>query len=267
MTCPVSIPAPAASDLARPVVSIITATFNAAPALRATIQSVAAENTGTLEHIVIDGGSDDGTRELLKTAPDHVRWISEPDGGIADAMNKAVALSRGTWILCLHAGDTLAGEGALSSAIARCTGDVDVLACAITFGKDGQGRRLFVSNPETRLRFKTILHQGALCRRDLFERIGGFDTSFAIAMDYEFFLRALAAGARIVPCEVTLSCMDDEGVGSWRDFASRQQRFSEERRAQRMHATRSADRLIYALYWPLYLLYHRARRLIRGGEG
>lgn len=241
----------------RPAVSIVTASFNALADLRATVENVAGQSWPDLEHVVIDGGSTDGTVAFLESTGDRLRWISESDDGIADAMNKGVAMARGTWIVVLQAGDTFVDAQSLEKARAQLSDDLDVLCCGIHFGESDVA--VFHRNPARRLDFKPIAHQGVLCRRSIFERVGGFDKSYRVTMDYEFFLRARAAGARFALAPLVLARMDDGGISSQRDWPALSRRFAEERRAQFARCSSPWMRAVYTLYWPPYLAYRRLR--------
>lgn len=101
----------------RPLISIITVTRNAARDLPGCLDSVAAQTDVPYEHWVVDGGSTDGTLELLASRNDpRIRWISEPDRGIYDAMNKAVRLARGQWIYFLGSDDRMRADALRSMA-------------------------------------------------------------------------------------------------------------------------------------------------------
>ena len=245
---------------AAPAVSVVTAAWNALEGLKATAASVAEQSCQDVEHIIVDGGSTDGTREWLEELGGRVRWISEPDDGIADALNKAMAMARGEYVLVLHAEDTLLDRNSLARALPHLSGGEDIVSFDVMFETAAGERRLVSRGLSSALAFKTTIpHQGAFCRRDLFERLGPFDTSFRIAMDYEFFLRARRAKAteRLVP-EV-LSRMPDTGVSSRLDWPSLRHRFAEFRRAQAKHFASPGMRAVYAAYWPLYLTYRRMR--------
>src|SRR4051812_18150538 len=95
---------PVVTDRPLPRISIITPAYQAAGTLPATLESVRAQGYPGLEHIVVDGDSTDGSVELLRAA-EGVRWISEPDRGLADAMNKGVAMATGDIIGELNADD------------------------------------------------------------------------------------------------------------------------------------------------------------------
>ena len=241
-------------------ISIITATLNALAGLKNTVGSVASQTYRNVEHVVIDGGSEDGTTQWL-TKQAGVRWISEPDSGIADALNKALDLATGEWILVLHAEDTLIDKFALSKAAPRLHQTAsDVVCFGIVFASDSGDRVLKPSGMSRRANFKTpILHQGAFCRRSLFVRLGQFDTRFKIALDYEFFLRAYRARVSADVVDDVVARMPDTGVSSRSDWKSLRSRFSEERKAQLTHVEKRAHRVLYAAYWPLYLAYRKAR--------
>src|SRR5688572_22673033 len=103
---------PAAVNSA-PLVSVVTVTFNAARTLQATIDSVVKQDYPRLEHIVVDGGSTDGTVDIIRAnALRLASWSSEPDGGIYDAMNKGAAKATGDWVIFLNADDAFYDAGA-----------------------------------------------------------------------------------------------------------------------------------------------------------
>ena len=101
------------------MISIVTVTYNSEATLLDTLGSVRNQTFRDLEHIVVDGGSTDKTLELLKAAGDSVRWISEPDKGIYDAMNKGIRLARGHWIHLLNSDDYYASNEVLAQVVPR----------------------------------------------------------------------------------------------------------------------------------------------------
>lgn len=247
-----------------PLVTVVTATYGALDGLKRTVDSVRQQDFKSVEHVIIDGGSIDGTVDYLESLGDAVTlWISEPDTGIADAMNKGIAQARGRFVLVLHAEDTFVDRGALGRATEHLSDPSDdIISFDVLFMRDGTGRAYRSRAFCWKTYFKTTIpHQGAFCRRDLFDRIGMFDTSFRIGMDYEFLLRALRRGAtcRLVP--ETVSCMPATGTSSRLDWPSLRQRFTEESRAQDRHCPNRLMRTVYAAYWPLYLTYRRAKFL------
>ena len=247
---------------AAPSVSILTASFNALAGLRETVESVASQTASDHEHIVIDGGSTDGSREWLAELDGTVRWISEPDEGIADALNKGLAHARGEWILVLQAEDTFVSPGTLEQAMRRLDTESDIVSHDVLVVTDSGSRRFASRGFSYRINFKTTIpHQGAFCRRQLFDRIGGFDNGLRVALDYDFFLRAYRAGARADVVHRYLSKMPNTGISTRLDWSSLRARFAEEHEIHRRLCSGSGLRISYSLYWPLYLTYRRIRYL------
>ena len=194
-----------------PDVSVVTVVCNGVAHVGETIESVLAQTGIDLEYWVIDGGSTDGTVEVVgKYAARLAGWTSEPDRGIADAFNKGLARVRGKYVMFLNADDALAKPDALEQLVAFARqhewpdvvyGDCDVYApdtgdflYRVTINFD---RARFI-------RLETIPHPSMLMRRRYFERFGKFDTSFKVAMDYELFLRGVPeTGALRAPILVT----------------------------------------------------------------
>ena len=179
---------------AHPQISILTATRNAASVLPRALDSVREQSHPALEHVVIDGASTDGTPALLAARRDErLRWISEPDLGIADAFNKAVALAQGEALLFLGADDRLADPAVMADVAAALRalprpwllyGD-----CRYVYpgGEERMVRRSFTV--EKFHRHNCLPHQALLVDRRLFAEYGSFDTSYRIAMDYEHLSR------------------------------------------------------------------------------
>jgi len=188
-----------------PTVSIITPSFNHGPYIEATIRSVLEQDYPRLQYMVVDGGSTDQTLQILKkyessqAADERFRWISGPDHGQADAINKGFSLNPGEILGWLNSDDTYA-PGAIS-AVARffaehpeadlVYGDADfidasgslIARCAHVEPFDR--RRL--------LHYSDFLAQPAVFfRRKLFEAVGGLDTSLNWTMDYDLWLKAAA---------------------------------------------------------------------------
>ena len=244
-----------------PLISVITAVLDRAEHLPDCLDSVAMQRGVSVEHIVIDGGSRDGSVEILQRWSDRLAfWSSEPDSGIADAMNKGVMHARGRWLLFLHADDRLLSEDSLlrvCEVLAATT--ADVAGFPIDFGSAGRVQRLAPRGANVWLRLKTgFMHQATFMRRSLFDAIGLYDVSFKIAMDYEFFLRAWRAGVPMATFDAPVPThMRDTGISSQRDWLSLQKRFSEERAVQSKHASSAFARVLYRVWWWLYLPYRR----------
>lgn len=124
-----------------PKISVVTVCYNAAGTIEETILSVLNQTYDNIEYIIIDGGSTDGTVDIIKKYADHLAyWISEPDKGIYDAMNKGIAVATGDYINFMNAGDTFA----LDSTIANTFADADIVRADVIYGnaieKDSEGK-------------------------------------------------------------------------------------------------------------------------------
>jgi glycosyltransferase involved in cell wall biosynthesis len=180
----------------RPSFSILTPVLNGARYVRDCIQSVAAQGYPDLEHIVADGGSRDGTLELLGAFP--VRVLAGPDAGLYDGINRALDASRGDIIGILNADDEYPAE--VLSAVAEGFSDSALMAVfggALMFGElDAEGRPIV--NEERDPWFMATLGSPIInawfFRRAVFARLGNFSTRYAVAGDREFLLRFALSG-------------------------------------------------------------------------
>jgi glycosyltransferase involved in cell wall biosynthesis len=184
-----------------PLFSIITVCLNAGPSLRATNDSVREQISGNFEHIVKDGGSkDDSVKELEMISRTGVATvISRQDSGIYDAMNQALEVTRGKYVLFLNAGDTFYAPDVLLTLAPFCVGADGPSLVYTDHVTNGKKKR--VRSPPTLSRFflyRTMLcHQVCFIRRKCFDELGGFDTALNIEGDFDFLVRLmLRPGAR-----------------------------------------------------------------------
>lgn len=176
-------------------VSVIIGVLNGAAYLENAIQSVRHQSYRDVELIVIEGGSSDGTVEILRRHSDFIDyWISEADGGLYEAWNKGVKLAKGDWIAFLGADDCYEPD-----AIAKyvdfilSTGkEFDYVSSRVRFRYPDNSLRIYGSawNWKIFRKYMNVTHFGSLHHRRLFQRFGEFDVSYRIAGDYEFLLRA-----------------------------------------------------------------------------
>ena len=182
-----------AGDPRAPLISVVTIVKNDRAGLLATLEGVRAQGFTDFEHVVIDGGSTDGSVDLIHAHAAHLaRWVSEPDGGISDAFNKGLAMARGTWINFLNAGDAFLDGGVLGRVAARL-GPAQAAAIVTGYSVTAGVRSppYPVGNDERLPRRAWISHQASFIHRRVFDACGGFDTRFRVRMDYELWLRAL----------------------------------------------------------------------------
>ena len=190
-------------------ISIITITLNAKRCLEQTIASVVNQTYSNREYIIVDGGSTDGTLDIIKKYESEIdNWISEPDNGIADAMNKGIDLATGDYILFLHSDDYLINSSVLDRASEYLGDRFDIFFFQVLHDINGQNQVSSNRSLGWLTNFKMgSCHQGQLCSRKLFQRIGKFDTSFKIDMDYDLILRAYRAGASCNSVNMPLAVM------------------------------------------------------------
>lgn len=123
----------------KPLISVVTVVFNAAAYLEQTIGSVINQTYDNIEYIIIDGASTDGSQEIIKKYESCIfYWLSEPDRGIVDAMNKGVQLSVGDYVLLLHADDYLLASDVIASAVQYLEGRPLIVAYSLYYEHDGQ---------------------------------------------------------------------------------------------------------------------------------
>ena len=181
----------------KPLISTITPSLNQGPFIRHTIESVLTQGGDDWEHVVVDGGSTDETITILEEYP-HLRWVSEPDQGQSDALNKAMKMCLGDVIFWINSDDMVAPE-AFERARRFFDDHPDAqIVCGNAVTLDEEGNETRRTGPRVRahkLRYPwdgdTSIHQPSIVfRRAVYETVGPFDTSLRYAMDYDFFLRA-----------------------------------------------------------------------------
>lgn len=175
--------------------------LNAEPYIERTLDSVLHQSYECLEHVVIDGGSRDGTLDILHRHSARIKWISEPDGGIYDAFNKGLHLASGDYIAFLNAGDWIEPRH-IEIAVAVLE---DSPASAFVYGDViyyDRDKPVFSSKGSNDY-YKTFLHNmgrlnhpSMVVRRSLFEAIGPFETSFRVAGDFNWLQRVHRSGYR-----------------------------------------------------------------------
>ncbi len=187
-------------DGAAPLVTIVTATMNAAAALPHTIRSFREQIGPRFEWLVVDGGSTDGTVDLLRASEELASWISEPDEGIYDAWNKACRHARGEWILFLGAGDELAANNVLERMAPHLSGAhprFDVVYGRVQNISE-QGRQVLeeVGEPWEGMRRRWEIgrpalppHSGVFHHRSVLFGEQPFDTRFRLAGDAHLLLQ------------------------------------------------------------------------------
>jgi glycosyltransferase involved in cell wall biosynthesis len=206
------------------ILTIITINRNNAAGLEKTMQSVLAQTCTDFEYVVVDGASTDGSAELIRNLAEHfgdrIKWISEHDKGIYNAMNKGIKMSAGTYVEFLNSGDCLA-----SSDVVRKMYDVlDKFGQpSILYGNmlkdmpNGTVMRdqCFAGQDVSFLRFYsgTLNHSPAYIRKDLFDKYGLYDETLKIVSDWKWYLQAIILGEeKLVYADIDVTLFDMNGI-------------------------------------------------------
>lgn len=188
-------------------ISVITAAWNSGKTIEDTLRSVLNQTYGNVEHIIVDGNSDDHTMDIVKKYADHYRqrgfslkWISETDDGIYDAMNKGISVASGDVVGLLNSDDFFTTTSVLekvASEFADVENPVDAVYGDIHYvnpDRLDKTVRYYCSKKFKRewMRMGFMpAHPSFYCRRDIYKKYGLFDTTFKIAADFEQLLRLL----------------------------------------------------------------------------
>jgi len=182
-----------------PRISIITPSFNQARYIEETIKSVERQNYGNIEHIVMDGGSTDGTVEILRKYP-HLIWFAESDHGQADALNKGLNKATGDIIGWINSDDFY--ERDIFPSVARCFDDPSVLwvvgNLTYVFEESGDaipGRSPVVTSEALIKNPDIVRQQPAFFRKALLETVGAWNPEFHMIMDYDLWIRLAKVSA------------------------------------------------------------------------
>lgn len=198
----------------RPLISVVTVVFNGAAHIARTLDSILSQDHPRTEVVVVDGGSSDGTQAIVAEYADAVDvFVSAPDRGIYDAMNKGVALASGEFLLFMNCGDAFAGSGALSAAARELIDATEQVLFAGWDRDEGAGRRVRRSPSLQKGLFN---HQSVLYSRSLHRRFGDYVSvrGFTTA-DYLFFMTLVDSGSVLCRCtDITLAVIDVRGVSA-----------------------------------------------------
>ena len=226
-----------ATSPSKPLITVITAVLNGERHLEQTILSVLRQSYDNVEYLIIDGGSTDGTLDIIKKYEDEIDyWLSEADSGIYEAMNKGIDLAKGEMIALLNADDYYE-LNSLHTVAEFC----------VNIGMDN----VFYANhymlqEDLHLRYKSyphmrywmgmpLCHQAMFVPKEIYQKLGSYSLSYAFAADYEFLLRSLKYGIRYVHIDQFLVNYRNTGLTS-------------------LNYTRAMEewRKINAIYFPVY---------------
>lgn len=175
------------------LLSVITINYNNAEGLKRTFESVFSQTSAEFEYIVIDGGSSDGSKELIEQNKNRIScWISEKDRGIYHAMNKGISAANGEYVIFINSGDLLYDKNIVEKILPELDGTDVVSGDLNIIEKDG---RIWMNRNPEKISFRvlfqyTILHPCSFIRRSCFEEVGLYDEKMKIVSDWKWFLLA-----------------------------------------------------------------------------
>jgi glycosyltransferase involved in cell wall biosynthesis len=248
-----------------PKFSIVTCTWNSAATLADTLASVQRQSCQDLEHIFVDGGSTDGTLDMLEAYPGNKRVLRDVGGGISRAMNQGIAAARGEFVAHLHSDDYYAFDEVLAVVAEHFQREqVDWVFGTVQVLKDGR-----LIPPPAMLPFSyrafaagraSVPHPAVFVRRSAFERVGTFDEGLRYAMDIDLWLR-LGKVARPATIDRPLTIFRDHAgsVSSANKIKARQEEFQVRRRYLKQAP------LAFGIYCLRYMKRMRALRAEASG--
>jgi glycosyltransferase involved in cell wall biosynthesis len=197
-------------------VSIITINYNNLEGLKKTVESVKNQTWQEFEYIVIDGGSTDGSKAFMENFSDTIdNWVSEPDNGIYNALNKGIQKATGEYLLFLNSGDHFYSDEVIANNVHHLSNH-DIIAFDIQML--GQGHNLIHNHPDELLFSflfeETFAHQAVFIRRTLFDTVGLYDENLKIVADWKFFIHAIVSGHTYKSVHNVLSVFYFDGISA-----------------------------------------------------
>ena len=200
----------------QPVVSIITVVFNGIDTLERTVKSVVNQTYQNIEYIIVDGGSNDGTLNLIKKYEKNIsKWISEPDNGLYDAMNKGIMLATGDYFWFINSGDEIAANDTLQKVFEKSDLADFYYGQTVMIDNDNQiigSRRLTPPDNLTWKDFRNgmlVSHQSVIVSRKV---AGMYDINYRFSADFEWTLSSLKKSSKTVNTHLALSKFLDGGL-------------------------------------------------------
>jgi len=201
-------------------ISVITVCYNAVDTIEETIKSVIGQTYPDIEYIVIDGGSKDGTVDIIKKYADKIAyWVSEPDKGIYDAMNKGIAVASGDYINMMNSGDTFVSDETVEKAVAIFPKDADVIF-GDSIEKDADNSLFFIPcspNPSLLAKTPTYRHGSSFVKASV-HKARPFDLSknqeFGFGLDYNNIWNMYADGCSFKKIELPIMIYEREGMSN-----------------------------------------------------
>lgn len=186
-------------SIKKPLLSIVTVTYNCVDSIEDTILSVINQDYPFIEYIIIDGGSKDGTVEIIKKYSDSIAyWVSEPDKGLYDAMNKGIQKATGEWITMRNSGDCFAEKNSLSKLFAEPIPNNVTFVHAECYRVTNWGWR--IEKPHDLSQYKSVMpliHPATFVRTE-YHKMHPFDTKYRVSADYNLICNAIQEGCEFI---------------------------------------------------------------------
>jgi glycosyltransferase involved in cell wall biosynthesis len=198
------------------LISVIIVVYNAKETIKSTIDSILAQIYKNIEIVIIDGGSNDGTIDIVNSYSTKINYfITEKDNGVYDAMNKGISASKGEWIFFLGADDTLFNENVLTSIfIYNPYSEIDFLYGDVVLTSNQKvygGERTYMSLVE-----KNICHQSIFYKRTVFDKIGNYNLNYKILGDFDFNIRVFESSElKRQYINQTIALYNNKGLSSY----------------------------------------------------
>ncbi|MFA7141592.1 MAG: glycosyltransferase family 2 protein [Proteiniphilum sp.] len=196
------------------LISVVTVCLNAQDVIEKTIQSVIYQDFKDKEYLIIDGASIDRTLEIVQVYHDEIDvLVSEPDKGIYNAMNKAIDLASGEWLIFMNAGDFFVDSKVLSNISCFLVPSVDVVYGDILIKKSG---KLILKESPSRIK---NIHRMPFCHQAVFTRLSllrkyRFDENYALSSDFKFFKQLILGGFSFRKVDLPITVYDRSGLSN-----------------------------------------------------
>ena len=194
----------------KPLITIVTVVLNGAMLLDDTIQSVIKQTYSNIEYIIIDGCSTDGTLDIIEKYADKIRWISEHDNGIYDAMNKGIRLANGKWINFMNAGDSFYSLSTVADVFEKNKYDEDILFGNVRIQYPDFSRMKSAGNLQHLWQGMQFCHQSVFVRTTLHKN-NLFNMSSLVA-DFQFYYMNYENNVKFKHIDFVIAIVDSGGV-------------------------------------------------------
>lgn len=174
----------------QPLVSVITVVYNGKGFIEETIQSVISQTYNNIEYIIVDGGSTDGTLDIIKKYENDINlWISEPDNGIYDAMNKGINLAKGEWLNFLNAGDSFVDNNVLENIFtAELTDSTLIYGDIIALKENGEYlpvSAITIQDDKSLRKGMKVCHQAIFYHKDIIQQ---YDSNLRLKSEWKHLI-------------------------------------------------------------------------------